>query len=266
MEKILIRPSGVNSFFDCSYRWYRDNIYKPIRRVGVAAHFGTSLHKVGETYYNEVIKSQTWQNYNSSYEDIAVETLREKCKEEEPSDLESLAQLNPLEAQLRCKSKLYVEKAKELNKEIIPIAVEKQYRVELKNKNIELKGTLDVVGKDYIIDIKTMNKLNNPIKYIMQQGIYAFLREHNKEPVKDLIIHRVLTSKNYIDSESILNNTLFGIDNIIEKSKFYLKVIINTTEEFLKSGNEDIFRGNPTSMLCSSKYCPYYNECRYKGF
>lgn len=265
MENILIRPSGVNNFFDCSYRWYRDTIYKPIRRVGLAAHFGTSLHKAGEVYYSECIKDNEWKKYNSAYEDLVVETLREKCKEDTPEDFVSIAQLNPLEKKLMDTSKSYITNARLLNNEKLPIAVEKTYKIEAKSMPITVQGTLDIVGEDYIIDIKTMNKLNNPTKYIVQQGIYAYLRSKNNEKVNNLIIHRVLSKdKEYIDSQSILDHTLFTMDNIIEKSKFYLEVIAKTCNNFLKTGDESLFRGNPTSMLCSSKYCAYFEECKFR--
>lgn len=264
MENLLIRPSGVNSFFDCSYRWFRDTIHNPIRRVGLAAHFGTSLHKAGETYYSECIKTNKWEGYNSSYSDIVVETLREKCKDDTPDDFVSMAQLNPLEKQLIGASKNYILNAKSLNFEKIPIAVEKTYKVEAKSLPIVVQGTLDIVGSDYIADIKTMNKLNSPTKYIIQQGIYAYLREKNNEKVNNLLIHRVLSKgKDYVDCQSIVDHTLFSMENIIEKSKFYLETIAKTYLTFIKTGDESVFRGNPTSMLCSPKYCPYFEECKF---
>lgn len=263
-NKFILRPSGISGFFDCQYRWFRDNLYKPIRSVGFAAHFGTSLHKAGETFYNECIAKQDWLAYNSSYSDIAVETLNNIIKDDEPSDLKSI-DISKAKTSLDGLAKLYTTKAKDLNYSKLPLAVEKHYTVKI-DDTFSIAGTLDIVGKDYIADIKTMNKNKAASTYVVQQATYALLREMNKEEVKDLFIHKVITPKNDIQ----LDNALHKAENVIpiEQAKDRVKVYIETIYKKVKAyqalGDESMFIGNPTSMLCSEKYCAYFKECKYR--
>lgn len=268
MIELELHPSGVGGFFECPYRWYRDNLHKPIRRVGSAAHFGTGVHKAAETFYSEVISENTWKGYNSAYGDAAVESFRNRLKDDEPDDIKEIKQ-DDIENELVKLSKKYIENAQFLGE--IPKAVENNYKVKLstpENLNISISGTLDIEYKNAIGDIKTMNKLNNPSKYTMQQGIYAVIKEmETKEKVEDLRIHRVVRPKQTIDSVSILGSTKNPYTTI-DDIKFYCKstihTIVRTLNEFDKTGSELLFRGNPNSMLCSEKYCQYYKECKWK--
>lgn len=266
-SKVTLRPSGIAGFFDCPFRWYRDTLYKPIRRVGIAAHLGTGIHKAGEIYYKECINSKKWVKYKKDIQDVAVDEFRSKIKEDEPTDIKEV-NLNDLEKTIATNTLNYLDNAEALNSGLIPLDVEKSYEVKVKSSIIEnVKGTLDIVGDGYVGDIKTMSKFKNPKDYVIQQSIYAFLRIHNEENVKDLVIHRVNISKNQVDCKSILaeyNNPCISIDTLIDKAKFYLKTVIKTCNEFEKTGNELLFRGNPSSVLCSEKYCAYYKECPYR--
>lgn len=265
MTKIILRPSGISGFFDCSYRWYKDT-FEPIRKVGWAAHYGTALHKAGEEYYRECIKEKTWVKNRPDYEAVAIDTFRERLKEDEPNDIKEVNS-NEVEKSLRMRSSAYIDCAASLNRKKLPIDVERQYTVKVKSNIVDVvQGTLDIVGDDFIADIKTMNRLNSPSKYLIQQGIYAFLREKNDEKVNDLVIHRVLTKKDEIkiDRASILEETYHSMEDIIQSSKLYLTTVIKTCDEFFKTGNDFLFRGNPSSMLCSPKYCAYFDECKYR--
>lgn len=269
MIKLDLHPSGVNGFFDCSYKWFRDNLHNPIRRVGTAAHFGTGLHKSAEVFYKETIAKQQWQNYNTAYADVAIESFRENIKDSEPDDIKDV-DINDLESELVNLSKAYINNASTLDS--IPQSVENSYTLELakdENIDININGTLDIEYSDSISDIKTMNRLNNPSKYLIQQGIYAILKESaNKDnEVKDLKIHRVVRAKQHIDSISILGNTknpFTTIQDIKTYCKQSIDTIAKTLKEFDKTGNEILFRGNPNSLLCGEKYCPYYKECKWK--
>lgn len=268
MQKIELHPSGIGQFFNCSYAWYRNNIYKPIRGVGSAAHIGTAIHKAGETYYNECINKSDWVNpLNSTYEDVSIETFRNRLKEDEPTDIKGL-DIDSAINLIRGKQKDYLTKARELCSNKIPVAVEKHYDVKLNSSiDLHISGTIDIVNSDTIADIKTMGRKNPPRNYWLQQAIYSLLREREDEAeVKDLLIHRVLTTKDEIDCVSIINEMpVLEIDEVKNRSKNLLLSLVGTLEEFYKTGNEGLFRGNPTSLTCSQKYCPYWPECKYKG-
>lgn len=267
---IEIHPSSLNSFFECSYRWYRDNMFMPIRSIGIAAHLGSSIHKAAETYYKECISEKRWAKVRDDFKGVAIDCLRSRCKDDEPSDIKEV-DFNTVEKQAADSSLVYIKNAEKLNNGAIPIDSERHYEVKVNSPVIScVSGTLDVVGEDYIADIKTMSKLKNPSGYLIQQAVYGFLRQKKGEDVKDFIIHRIVIPKQTCDSVSILDsleNPFTEAQSLIDKSKFYLETIIKTCDDFHKTGNEMLFRGNPSSILCSSKYCPYFNECKYaKGF
>ena len=266
MEKIILRPSEVSKFFDCSYRWYRDT-FSPIRSVSVAAHLGTGIHKASEVFYSESIEKNTWQSFNSSYEDVAISEFRDRIKEEEPTDLKEV-DLNDVEKIITASTKEYLHHARSFNDDKIPLAVEKTYEVPLKSQSIKsLKGTLDIVGQNYIADIKTMRKFKNPKDYVIQQSLYALLRLRQGESVEDLVIHRVNVTKNEADCVSIidaLDNKFVGVKELTDKMVGYLKVIIKTCDNYYKTGDDYAFRGNPSSLLCSDKYCAYYDQCKFR--
>ena len=242
----------------------------PIRRVGVAAHLGTAIHKAAEVYYNESIKEAKWSAARDDYKGLAIDTFRERIKDDEPNDIKEV-DINSIEKIIGDNCLSYIKNSEKLNSGKLPVEVEKKYVVEVNSPVIKnISGTLDIVGDDYIADIKTMRKSKNPKAYVLQQGVYAFLRQKFGEEVKDLRIHRIVLTNNSIDNVSIidsLDNPFTPIDAVIEKSKSYLELVIKTVNEFNKTGNELLFRGNPESLLCNPKYCAYYGECKFKkGF
>ena len=268
MSKVVLRPSGIGGFFDCSYRWYRDTISdKPIRKVGLAAHWGTGVHKSSELYYKECINSKKWIKPSDDYVSAGIDEFREKIKNDEPMDLKEF-DLNQVEKDIKSNSRAYLRQAQELNYDRIPQDVEKSYFLPLNSNSIEgISGTLDIVGKDFIADIKTMRKFKSPKDYVLQQSTYALLRQKQGEDVQDLVIHRVNVEKNLCDCKSIIaeySNPCVTVNNLVEKSKEMIRTIVKTCDEFNKTGNEWLFRGNPYSLLCSPRYCAYYEECKYR--
>lgn len=267
--KVLeLHPSGFSSFFSCPYAWYRNNLAEnPIRTVGSAAHIGSAIHKASEVYYTDCINSSDWVNpVNSAYDDAAVDLFKKRMKEEAPADIKELNENEAINT-IRTKKQLYLNNARQLCKTVIPEAVEKTYEVELNSKiPMKIRGTLDIVNTDSIIDIKTMNRRNDPKKYWIQQGVYALMREKQGDSVNDLIIHRVLTTKDEVDSVSILSSGLpeFSIEDLKERVEGLVKTIVKTIELYYKTGDEIVFRGNPTCMTCSPKYCAYWHDCKFR--
>lgn len=267
MNKITIRPSGIKGFFDCSYRWYMETIKSPQRRVGVAAHLGTGIHKAAEVFYTESIKEQRWTKIRDDFKSAGLDEFRKKIKEEEPSDIKEV-KIDEVEKTLLDCSDNYIRKAEELMKGHLPLTVEKTYTVLVNSPVVEeVKGTLDIVGEDYVGDIKTMNKWKSPKEYILQQMVYAWLRSKRGEAVEDLKIHRVNVKTKGSDVQSILEdleNPFIKMEALVSKAEFLLTSMIKTCESFFKTGDEVVFKGNPSSLICSPKYCNYWMGCPYR--
>lgn len=263
----VLRPSRIKTFFDCPYRWYRDNIYKPIRSVGYSAHLGSAIHKSAQTYYDECITHNKWENVSKELSGVAIDEWRNKCKEDTPVDIKEI-NVNEIEKYISIESLNYCHNAKQLSQNVIPISVEKTYKVEFTSKSVNrLEGTLDIVYNDSIADIKTMSRVKKATHYILQQLAYAILRQRNGENVTDLYIHKVIKNvkATRFENESIMECLgEYDLNLYIKKMENLIKQIIKTCEEFEKTGNELLFRGNCQSTLCNSKFCPYFKECKFK--
>lgn len=251
--RIDIHPSSVQNFLDCRYKWYRDNLFNPIYKTGYKAGLGTAIHKASEHYYSNSIKKGQFTEFNSDYIDIGIASFRSNVYDDTPDDVER---------SIMDTIKIYIDKIPELNNHNLPIAVEKTYSYDLSkrtNKIGRLVGTLDIVGSDYIVDIKTMTKNKNIKSYLLQQAIYALLRQKSNENVTKIYIDKIILGKSVIRECYNLE-----INNIINYAKFVLNNLIKTIE------NQDdfLFTGNPSSFLCSEKFCNYFDECNYhcKGY
>lgn len=272
MKIIDLHPSSISSFFSCPYAWYRTYLSdKPIRSIGSAAHVGTAIHKASEVFYRDCIAHNEWVNpVNSAYDDAAVESFQKRVKDDTPSDIKGL-DIDSLIITIKQKKQNYLNKARTLCKEQIPIAVEKTYFAKINSSvPMQINGTLDIVNETSIADIKTMNRRNDPKKYWLQQGIYALIKEQNaaegEKPTEDLLIHRVLTTKDEVDCASICDGMpVTPIDEIKEKAKTLLQTVVKTIELWHKTGDEIVFHGNPNCLTCSSKYCEYWHDCKFKG-
>lgn len=263
----VIRPSKIKEFFDCPYKWYRNNIYKPIRSIGYSAHLGSAIHKAANIYYDECIKCHNWQKPHKELSSVAIDEWRERCKLDMPNDIKEI-NINDTEKYIARESLNYCNNAKNLSNNNLPIATEKLYSKKLKSTAVDrLEGTLDIVYSDGIADIKTMSKNKKATHYILQQLTYAILREQNGEMVSDLFIHKVI--KNLKDTryenQSILDClNAYDLSPYLKKMQDLIGQIIKTCEDFEKTGNELLFRGNNQSTLCNAKFCAYYFECKYK--
>lgn len=265
MEKINLHPSGIGSYFECQYKWFRDNLYKPIRRVGYRANLGTGIHKAAELQYNESIKAGAYVPFKNEFEQAAVDTFRECLQNDDVCDKDELNQ-SEVELTIAQAAKSYGSNIQHINNNKLPIAVEKQYYLKINSSLIKgISGTLDIVGDSYIVDIKTMSKNKSVSGYLIQQGIYAFLRQSQGETVESLLIDKVILNnkKKMCTREDMFESTYKQTADVIKYAKFLLNTLINNVEDFNKSGNERLFIGNPHCWLCSKKYCPYYDECPY---
>lgn len=265
MEKISLHPSGISAYFDCQYKWFRDNLYKPIRRVGYRANLGTGIHKAAELQYNESIKAGAYVSFKEEFEQAAIDTFRDCIKSDELCDKDEMNQ-SEVESIIVTATKEYGSNIQNINNDKLPLAVEQHYYLDINSSLIQgISGTLDIVGEDYIVDIKTMSKNKSVAGYIVQQGIYAFLRQSKGELVNTLFIDKILLNnkKKICTREDIFEQSYKQTSEIIDYVKFLLNVIISKVEEFSKTGNERIFIGNPNCWLCSKKYCPYFDECKY---
>ena len=143
--------------------------------------------------------------------------------------------------------------------------------LEIEDLGISLTGTTDrVVETDEglaIADIKTGKSVvgvDNNVKtvgYGYQIGVYEILAEHASgikitAPAQIVGMNTAKTKQSQrmaIGEISDAKKTLLGDGN--EPS------VLEIASQIIHSG---IFHGNPRSMLCHERYCPIFNQCRFR--
>lgn len=263
---LVLRPSALVGFFECPYKWFRDYLAPTPRSftASAKAHIGTAIHKSAELYINDCIRAGAWANpTNSAYADGAMASLLNKFTDEPPQD----GEIGDAEAKVKDTYLYYLQALPSLCDGAIPIATELnlEYRLNAKTeKPLVLKGTIDIVTERGIADIKTMSRKKDPKNYTLQQGAYGLLRELNdpKAKVESLDIHRVIVGGlGAIDKVS-----LGDAQAIMLRTRHHITQIARTIEAFEKNPQleNQLWRGNCNSWLCSAKWCGYYADCEWR--
>lgn len=267
-DPFVIRASSWSSLFDCAHRWEGVHILgmtlpsSPRARLGTAIHASTALYDQSRMSGYGLSISDT--------ADIFVETLREQ-KEEVDWSLEKDLTIKTAESigltlhSIYCSdiSPQYEFEAVEMTTE--PLLVDCGDGVE-----ILLKGTMDrsrVVKNRHgsaICDLKSGAKAvikgqANVSGHGAQVGTYEMLKEHttgtpSTAPAE--IIGLKTSGKPEVKVGQIENpkELLVGTEDS--------PGLMHYAKEFFRSG---LFPPNPSSYLCSKKYCARWDSCKFHG-
>lgn len=262
----IVRASSWSTLFDCSLRWYYQNVMKMRLPSGGAAQLGTALHKSTAVY--DVPRVVGCAPNLTEACDALVETI-EKPEHDVAWD-DDLRQ--------DAAASIGVALTKKYAAEIAP---DHEYRaVEVKCDALDiatdygvvrLTGTTDRVrvtadGQEGIADIKSgaravdVNGKASKKGRHLQTGIYKLMAENalgrtfeapdeiiGLNTGKTAVAQRVGTAE-IADSRT----PLVGYDEV--------PGLIELAARMLKSGT---FPPNPQSYLCSPKYCAGYHKCRF---
>lgn len=251
LETNYLRPSSIEQFARCPYQWYLVHILGKKRPPAAAARAGNALHIGAEKAYEDKIKTGAVPP-KSYVLDVAAEAW-EKINEEEELVYQRGETADVYKDQIVVGMGVYYDNAIET---VTPTAVEKRYSVSINHPIFtHISGTLDIVLEKGIADIKFTKRKTTATHYIIQQSIYAWLRNENNEPTSILELHNVIrgTDKFY----------LIGMQPKIKYALFWLDKLLHTTEQFHKTGDESLFLGStPTSnYLCNKNWCGFWDEC-----
>lgn len=250
--KLVIRPSGVQQFISCPAQWFRVHILKDYQRPSAAASLGTSLHKGAEVGYTEKIKTGSLPPL-SVLEDVAVETWK-ICNQEEDLEYKEGDDFNSVQNDLLHGLGCYY---KAIMPTTNPSSVEQRYTIEIDSPVVQsISGTIDIDLPNGLADIKVTGKKTQASKYVVQQSIYALLKEQNGEACDTASIHNVVRGKEATTLEMPLKK---------DYAKFWINTILDTLEEFDQTKNPKLFRGcSPTSnFLCSPSWCGFWDKCPF---
>jgi hypothetical protein len=255
-SKIIIRPSAIDTFLNCSYQWAKVFLEGVITIPSARAAVGTAIHKAAEVLWTESMKEKR----KVTTESVALDAAMEAFKEEKQKGLqfdEAITEDN-VEYFIVKGAKIFIEDLMPFLD--IPEAVEKRYAIQITHPVVaEIGGTIDYITDKEIGDIKTTQRKATTAHYKTQQSVYKYLAEVNGKKISYSYIQNIVLSK------TTAGGQIMDIEADITQAKYLLESMLKTLSIFFKDTvpAEVLFRGNPKWYLCSPNYCSLYDTCPF---
>jgi hypothetical protein len=262
-NKIVIRPSAVDGFAQCSYQWYHAHVLGQSTIPSARAAIGTAIHAAAENEWTKAIASGKKDFNLSAMHDAAIAEFHEldadglQYDEGEDSNTAEATILQGVDA--------YAEDISPFVD--IPIAVEVRYTIDIDNPVVKaVSGTIDYLGNGIIADTKTSKRKPVVESYVTQQSIYKLLAEQGVTnegkpgaPIYRNQIHGVVLAK------TGASGTVLDLTPNVPRAKVLVNSMLETLDIMAKDivPPEVLFRGNPKYYLCDKKYCALYNTCPF---
>lgn len=255
---VVIRASSLSSYADCPRRGAARALWGEIIEAGydlrhtpnnIGAIVGTAMH--AGAHYSMLEKMNTGEIGNQAEaEQRSLESLKTGLEEGEV--LLDVATKNINEAEQQTVSLVRALRYGIIS-QITPVEVEKRLEAKVSD-NITLSGQVDVNLEDGIVDWKsgTQRRANGP-----QYGAYLLLgRSHGYSALKatEYYVKRVRPDKPQPEPErhpydgAVVENQALAVIKGFERDML----------RFRETGDRFEFLSNPSSMLCSPKYCPAF--------
>lgn len=272
----VIRASSLPGYSDCQRRWAARTLHSELRAAGydvsehkitsIGASVGTGVHGGAAVMLLEKMKNgEVAETVISQAGDFAINELTEKSKE---GVLWDKATENMNDAQKQVLRMLTVYRLGVMPN-INPVAVERRLEADLGN-GFTLSGQSDLqtLQPGDIRDTKTGTVAR---QHFAQIGSYSLLARtrHKEFPVTQLhvdFIPRVSMKKP--QPEAIVEEYDQVIaENAAQATIDHIKTAVAEFRRRVTDGDappENAFLANPSSMLCSAKWCPAHgtNFCR----
>lgn len=272
----VIRPSSLPNFRDCARRAVA-GLFRPLiveagyelKRVtiSVGAHVGTAVHAGAAWSLEQKIASGTEDQGNEAEAiDTAQAAFHERAELEGCSTDDTTPTTSTAMEQIKRMVKVY---RRTLGREIKPVAVENRLEADVGDGFI-VSGQFDAVAREpgRLRDLKTGVKMPSGVG--AQLGVYSMLRRtHGIDDIEELAVDylpRVAIGKEQPPPTTVPLPLGISEQEAIE-TVGDLKTSWAEFERRLKEGDrppEMAFRANPSSNLCSAKWCPAHSTrfCR----
>lgn len=254
-NKIIIRPSAVDTFYNCGYQWYHVFILGIPTIPGARAAMGTAIHAAAQVMWTDAIISKEKDANRTKLKDAAVAEFQELDKEGIKYDKDE--NYNTAEAEILTGVDTFIDDI--VPWVDIPKAVEQRYTIKLNHPVVEsLSGTVDYISEDCIDDLKTSKRKPVPQSYETQQSIYKLLAEANGHEVKHNRIQGIVLKK-------VPEGHVMELTPNVPKAKALVNTMLDTLQLYYEDKVDPniLFRGNPKYYLCDPRYCNLYSKCRY---
>lgn len=270
----IIRASSLPQFADCARRWAANNITDEVEDAGfklnertrnIGAAIGTSVHKAGAMMLAEKARTGNLPPTSVS-DDAAIDALRTEASFGEMITDRETPNLNDGEQQVIRMARVYRE---QVCPQIEPLIVEERLEAQV-SPLIALSGQADVIAREpgKILDLKTGKKKGN---HNAQLGAYSLLARTQglditeaatdfiqRVPLKKPQPGHIRDERAIATVESAAINTMRHIEGdltVFREGNVLMNVM---------PGDPWAFQANPSSILCSRKWCPAFGTefCR----
>lgn len=272
----VIRASSLSGYADCprrtAARIFRDDVTAAgftLRENprGIGAAIGTSVHRAASIMLLEKAKTGDLPPHTET-SDAAVETLRDECAPGIMYDSKSGTARTYQEAEQHVLRMSGVYRS-QVAPHIQPLIIEERLEAQV-TPSLALSGQMDVIAREpgRVRDLKTGAKLG---RHKPQIGAYSLLARSNGIDIQEGavdFIQRSALSKPPKDAV-VEKYDIAQVENAAVHVIRHMERDITTFREGdaargLLPGDPWSFLANPSSMLCSAKWCEAFGSdfCR----
>ncbi len=262
-NNVTIRASSLGGLFDCPARWEAIHIENRRMPSSGKAVLGQAVHASTAAYDQSSI-----DGIGLSIDDTAAAAVDTIFKREDDVDWSDTNQSDAEKIALSLHDKYCKQVAPK--QEYLAVEVECE-NLEISDIGITLTGTTDRIkthgGQNSIVDIKTgktVVAVDGSVKthgHAYQLGVYELLAKHATG--LDITAPAQIIGLNTAKTE---NSQRIGSGEVVGAMETLLgdqdtPGVLQQAADVIHSG---LFFGNPRSMLCGKKYCPIFNQCKFR--
>lgn len=262
---VTIRASALSDFFDCPARAEAKHLLGKRCPTNGKALLGSAIHKSTAVYDRSVLGGQ-----GITIDEAAGAAVDLIHRPEEEVKLDDDEKSNEIEAVAVALHKLYCTKIAP-TQEYAAVEVQCE-RLEITDLGIALQGTTDRVRKvgegHGIADLKSGGSAVRADGHVetkgaaYQLGVYELLAERASglpitEPARVIGLQ---TGKTERGQRVAVSDPVAGARDVLVGEPDSPGVL----EMVSKMIHGGVFPGNPRSMLCHDKYCPIYQQCKFR--
>ena len=265
MTPVTIRASSLATLQDCPARFEAIHILKKSSPSSSKALLGTAIHASTAKYDASVLRGEGITVDEAAA--AAVDAIRKPDHDVAFEDDDDLQQMEDVAIALHTRYCTEIAPTQQY------VAVEVTCaKVEITDLGLILTGTTDRVarhGEDFgIRDLKsggTAVKADGTVKtqgHASQIGIYELLAEHGSGlPIRaPARIVGLQTGKTARGQRVAVSGDIVGAKQMLIGDAD-APGLLEVASRIIHRGD---FMGNPGSNLCSGKFCPVFNTCRWR--
>jgi len=237
----VLSPSSLNTFLDCSARWYYAKVLRLPETRGSALGLGTAVHTALLENFRQKIETKEDLDYSGTRA-LFVHAL---CDELDVMKLQKDESAQDLKDAGETMVRIYMERAAPM---VEPAAVEEL--VEGRIGEVEVHGYIDVrdiTGR--VIDLKTAKKKPAGITaaHRLQLSTYAMLHPRASGEATITTLTKTNTVALYQDSATIA-----------PEDRKLTTALYSIARDQMAAG---VYAPRRSSFLCSRKHCAHWETC-----